>query len=140
MQIQAFAQPRPLPDRLYAKAEQAEFSTHADSYVQAREENRSQAMARGFVVAGAASTALSFPGLWLAGHALGVPSEAALVGAGLGSAVIGLCLGAHGGIKAGDRAVAEFDGQNARPVLTAEKWDTYVDPYHNFLTLDHLRS
>jgi hypothetical protein len=140
MKIQAFTQPRPMPDRLYAKNEDAPFREHADSFVQERSQVTSRAMARGFFATGAATAVVGFPVMALAAQALGVSHDVAMISSGFGALAIGSLAGLAGGTVASDKAARQFDSQNARPVLTAEKWDTYVSPYGNFLTLDDLRS
>ena len=140
MKIQAFTQPRPMSDRLYAKHEDAPFRAHADSFVQERDQVTSRAMARGFFATAGATAVVGFPVMALAAQALGVSQDVALVSSGLGAMVISSLAGLAGGTVASDKAARQFDSENARPVLTAEKWDTYVSPYGNFLTLDDLRS
>lgn len=139
MKIQAFTQPRPMPDRLYAKTEDAEFRAHADSYVKERDQVASRGMARGFLTTGGVTAGLGFPVMALAAQALGVSHDIALVSSGLGSLALGALAGLAGGTVAADKATRQFESENARPVLTAEKWDTYVSPYQNFLTLDDIR-
>lgn len=139
MKIQAFTQPRPMPDRVYTRTEDAEFRVHADSYVQERDQLASRAMTRGFLTTGGATTAVGIPVLALAAQALGVPREVALISSGLGALAVGALAGLAGGTVAADKATREYDSQNARPVLTVQNWDTYVSPYHGLLTLDDLR-
>ena len=140
MKIQAFTQPRPLPDRIYAKTEKKQFQAHADSYVQERGEARSQAMARSFTRTTLTTAAVTAPLLYVFGNSLGVPAEAVLVGSAMGGLAVGALLGVGFSAQAGDRSDRQYDSQNARPILTAQNWDTYVDPHHNLLTLDDLRT
>ena len=139
MKIQAFTQPRPMPDRVYAKTQDAEYRAHADSYVSERDQVASQAMRRGFLTSGGATAAVSLSALALAAYTTGVPGDVALIGSGLGVAVLAAMGGLAGGTVAADKATREFDSQNERPVLTVQSWDTYVAPYHSLLTLDDLR-
>ncbi len=139
MKIQSFTQPRPMPDRVYAKNQDAEYRAHADSYVWERDQVSSQAMRRGFLATGGATAAASLSALALAAHVLGMPGEVALVGSGLGVVVLAACAGLAGGTVAADKATGEFDSKHERPVLTVQNWDTYVAPYHSLLTLDDIR-
>jgi len=139
MKIQAFTQPRPMPDRVYAKNQDAEYRAHADSYVSERDQVTSQAMRWGFLTTGGATAAVSVSALALAAHLLGMPGEVALVGSGLGVVVLAACAGVAGGTVAADKASRVFDSQHERPVLTVQNWDTYVSPYHSLLTLDDIR-
>ncbi|MBX3168238.1 MAG: hypothetical protein KF760_12550 [Candidatus Eremiobacteraeota bacterium] len=139
MKIQAFTQPRPMPDRIYTKTQDAEFRAHADSYVQERDQVASRAMSRGFFSTGGVTTAVGIPVLVLAAQALGVPRDVALVSSGLAGLAVGSLAGLASGTVAADKATREYDAHNARPVLTVERWDTYVGPYHDLLTLDDLR-
>lgn len=140
MKIQAYTQPRPMADKIYTKTQDAEFRAHADRFVQERDQVASGAMARGFFTTGGVTAVVGAPILALAAQALGVPREAALISSGLGALAVGALAGLAGGTVSSDKAVREYDSHNARPVLTVEKWDTYVSPYNDFLTLDHLRS
>jgi hypothetical protein len=140
MKIQALRQPRPLPDRIYAKNEDKQFQAHADSYVQERGEARSQAMARSFARTALVSAAVTAPVLYVLGNSLGVPAEAVLAGAAMGGLAVGALLGVGFSAQAGERSDRQYDSHHARPILTVQNWDTYVDPNHNLLTLDHLRT
>ncbi len=139
MKIQAYTPPRPMPDRLYEKTQDAEFRAHADRYVSERDQVASNSMTRGFLTTGGVTAGIGFPVMALAAQALGVSQEVALVGSALGALAGGALAGLAGGTVASDKATRQFDSQHARPVLTAEKWDTYISPYRNFLTLDDLR-
>ena len=140
MKIQAFTRPRPMADRVYGKTQDAEFRDHADSYEKQRDQVASQAMRRGLLMAGAATTAVGIPVLALAAQALNVPQEVALLTSGLGALAFGALAGLASGTAAAEKATQEFDSQHERPVLTVQNWDTYVGPYRQLLTLDDLRA